>query len=155
MDAERENAIVQAAIAGGTVREIAAIANTSRMTVSRRLQDRGIRAIIDQCSHSMIVSGARKAVANVLDVVHRYHEYRKAGDKDRQALSLKYSAKIAESMGVLASPTPSVFVQQIFNQQTNNFGSEASSGILDKLIGPSNSSSDTNIIDYDEPDNEP
>ncbi len=141
--------IIERTLEGATCQEIGNEIGRDKSVVSRRQSDPRIRAIIDQCAGSMIVSGARRATANILDIVRRYDEYRRGKDRDMVALSLKYSAKIAESMGVLASPAPSIFVQQIFNQTANVFADKAASTILDKLGQSFQPAIEAEVIDYE------
>jgi len=93
---------------------------------------------VQSCAQAVVQSGARKATANVIDVVRRYDEYRKAGDKDRQALSLKYSETVMQAAGILPSHTQSTFIQQIFAAGDVHVSQELSQlqGYLDSQLSP-------------------
>lgn len=132
MDTAQTVTIVEQAIAGVPADDIAKAVGISKRHVYRKLQAPEIKEMIDSATSMILGSSLDRAVSNVQDVIGRYGEFVSSGAHHMVALSLKYSAKLLESVGILPSPAPSYFIQQVNQSITVN---EVSPALLARLQG--------------------
>jgi predicted transcriptional regulator len=149
---------------GYNQREIAKEVGIIQQGVSYHLAKPEIKAIIEETHKSLVQEIVERSAANITHAVMHYQDEprevilhdNKGNERDVKLVideqlrehGFKASIKMLESTGILASPAPSIFVQQIFNQQTNVFGSNTS--ILDKLTGRFTDPQEVEVIDYED-----
>jgi predicted transcriptional regulator len=121
---ERDVQIAQMAIEGRSQREIAEVAGVTQQAVSKVLNKDEIKALVDQ-AQEIIATGAITAADNMIGAAEYFRDYLKKlkkGEKmeqdvDKQMIDygFKASREIGKSTGSLAGDAPSVFVQNIYN----------------------------------------
>ena len=119
----RNNSEYKVAVAELTAKGMSqlGIANTlgiSQPTVSKIANQDDTKALIDRMQKKLIDSSLEQAVKNIKSVVDKYPTYEEEKDKGFTTLSLKYSAEIAKSVGILPAHAPSFHVQNIYNSAT-------------------------------------
>jgi len=100
---------------GDTCRNIARDCNTSPATVSRRANDPAIKQLIDKIREEHYQDNLQKAKDNF---THFIKECTKTDNNNIRYLGFKASELTLQSAGVLTSPNPSVYVQNIYNDHS-------------------------------------
>jgi hypothetical protein len=106
--------------AGASLQEIANTNGFHEATACRRLQQPEIKALVEQINHKLITEATGQAAQNIIDIIHSYN----SDDITIKTLSLKYSDKQMQAIGIYPSHTPSVLIQQIYNQSDPHVGQE-------------------------------
>lgn len=123
MDACEKLRVGQMVIDGMSAKDIAPQMGCSEATIYRVIADKDVKARINHCRALIAEQAYTEAANNVIQVIKDYKS--PANGEDRASLQakdhgFKASVKVLESMGLLASQSPSLFVQQIYNTQVNN-----------------------------------
>ena len=86
---------------------------------------------------------------NLSQAVENFHILIHSNPEDKQDKYLKYRAseKVLDSAGVTGGSTPSIFIQQIFNQQNNQIVSPLISDVLDKFLTDYSNNNEENSLD--------
>jgi len=100
---------------GDTCRNIAKDCNTSPATVSRRANDPAIKQLIDKIREEHYQDNLQRAKDNF---THFIKECTKTDNNNIRYLGFKASELTLQSAGVLTSPNPSVYVQNIYNDHS-------------------------------------
>ena len=100
---------------GDTCRNIAKDHNTSPCTVSRLGRDPEIKKLIDQIREDHFRDNLQKAKDNFS---HFIRECTNTDNNSIRYLGFKASELTLQSAGVLTSPNPSVYVQNIYNDHS-------------------------------------
>jgi DNA-binding Lrp family transcriptional regulator len=156
-----EAQIIERTAAGESTREIAPHVGVSPATVQRRLRNPEVRAAIEAVQAQLTEQWLSKSAGNIAHAIEHYRDKAEIvidgkgkphiqTDFQLREHGYRASIKVLESVGILASPAPSIFVQQIFNTQVNNFSDAAAQSILDRLSGSFTPPVEGEIIDYDE-----
>ena len=107
--------IAERLAAGDTCRNIAKDCNTSPATVSRRANDPAIKQLIDKIREEHYQDNLQRAKDNF---THFIKECTKTDNNNIRYLGFKASELTLQSAGVLTSPNPSVYVQNIYNDHS-------------------------------------
>lgn len=108
MDVGQIRTIIEGRIAGKTVRQLAKETGTSKSAVAYQANKDNIKAIIEGAAEVLYEQCVPRATSNIIEIVHSDDP----GDKE---LKLKYSEKVLQGPGIMASPTQSVYITQINN----------------------------------------
>ena len=100
---------------GDTCRNIAKDCNTSPATVSRRANDPAIKQLIDQIREEHYKDNLQQAKDNFS---HFIKNCTTTDNNNIRYLGFKASELTLQSAGVLTSPNPSVYVQNIYNDHS-------------------------------------
>lgn len=131
----RDMVLATRVAAGETMASIADSLGISLSRVSQIAGDACMREMIDLQRRRIIIEAGEQAIDNIVDII-------RSEDKADKVLKLKYSARVAESMGVLpAYAPPPPIVAQLYNVQVNVGIDQAVNNALKHL--------DCNIIDVD------
>jgi DNA-binding CsgD family transcriptional regulator len=131
---EREVKIAALAVEGHSQREIGKLMGMSQQNVSRILNREEIKVILEE-AQQIIAQAATDAADNMVESARYFKDYLtkvRKGEKpegvDRQLLDygFKASREIGKATGSLAGENTSIFIQNMYNQQTT---------ILDPAIG--------------------
>ena len=148
-------------------REIAKEIGLAQQTVSYHLAKPDLKAIVNKIHDRLADKVIERAASNLEHAIEHYQDEprevilkdAKGNEKDVRLVvdeqlrehGFKGTLRMLEAVGILASPAPSIFVQQIYNTQVNSFGDAAVQGILDRLSSTFSPPVEGEIIDYDEP----
>ena len=125
--------------AGQTLENIGNLNNLPLTTTHRRLQRPEVKALIERIQAELIETSVPIAADNIKHAVEKYKEPAttitvtdKKGntkelpyvDEQLREHGFKASQRLLESVGILPSHTPSVLIQQIFNQNDPQIGQE-------------------------------
>lgn len=125
---EKEIVIAAHTAAGLSQTEIAQITGVSQSTVSNVTRKDEIRALIEDIRERVISECAEQAKENIREIIY-------SKDKEDKFLKLKYSAKVLESIGALASHTQGVIVNNIYAESNQYCLSEAAAAAMKHLSG--------------------
>jgi len=107
--------IAERLAAGDTCRNIAKDCNTSPATVSRRANDPAIKQLIDKIREEHYQDNLQRAKDNF---THFIKNCTTTDNNNIRYLGFKASELTLQSAGVLTSPNPSVYVQNIYNDHS-------------------------------------
>ena len=107
--------IAERLAAGDTCRNIAKDCNTSPATVSRRANDPAIKQLIDQIREEHYKDNLQQAKDNFS---HFIKNCTTTDNNNIRYLGFKASELTLQSAGVLTSPNPSIYVQNIYNDHS-------------------------------------
>ncbi|HME45906.1 MAG TPA: hypothetical protein VKF36_22650 [Syntrophorhabdales bacterium] len=140
---EREIKIATLAVEGHSQREIGELMGMSQQNVSRILNREEIKVILEE-AQQIIAQAATDAADNMVESARYFKDYvtkvrkgEKPGEVDRQLLDygFKASREIGKATGSLAGENTSIFIQNMYNQQTNFLGNPAIERLISKLHG--------------------
>lgn len=107
--AEQNVTIIESRLAGMSCREIANLMNTTPATISRRLSDPDVRAVLD--------TATRELTSYVPEVIEGYADLIRS---DSDKIKLEAMRDITKITGIAPTHTTNNFFTQI-NQQNNNY----------------------------------
>ena len=141
--------IAEARAAGATLQEIASLNGFHESTACRKLQKPDIKKHIEEIQARIANTCYSQAADNITFAINQYPKQVSLKDKKDSQLfdhSWKGTLRILESIGILPSHAPSVFIQQVLTNNTiiNN----DISGLISKLYG-AEEKSEVIEIDYD------
>jgi hypothetical protein len=132
---------------GQSQTQVAEILGVNRITINRAANKPDIKALIHKTHQQLINNHLTTCSNNISHVIQSYPIYEAARDKDFATLSLKYSAEVLRSVGILPTQAQSILIQNIYNQ-TNISLAPAVTGILGKLgITLDNEVQDAELVD--------
>jgi len=99
--------------AGESLEKIGKATGVPLTTTARRLGRPEMRAVVEAIQAELIAETVPQAADNIRHAVMSYKE--KDSDAQLRDHGYKASQRVLEAVGVLASHTPSVLVQQIYN----------------------------------------
>jgi hypothetical protein len=124
---ERNRDIAVKVASGCSQTQVAQEYGISQQRVDQITRKPDIKVLIETIRERTIVDCAEQALVNIKEIIN-------SKEKDDRPLKLKYSAKILESIGALASYTQSIFVQNIY-QQNNDVYLEQAAELAFKHLG--------------------
>ena len=114
--------------AGQTLENIGNLNNLPLTTTHRRLQRPEVKALIERIQAELIETSVPIAADNIRHAVEQYKPQADLPSDQRDSQlrehGFKASQRLLESVGILPSHTPSVLIQQIFNQNDPQIGQE-------------------------------
>ena len=113
---------------GLPLHEIARQNGFHESTASRKLQKPEIKALVERIQAELIKTSIPQAAENIRHAVEQYKPQAALPTNQRDSQlrehGFKASQRLLESVGILPSHTPSVLIQQIFNQNDPQIGQE-------------------------------
>jgi hypothetical protein len=106
--------IIELHLAGMDQRAIGRELGLSHVSVGNRLRHKAVLREAIQSAQAVVINST---IADVIgNIKHAIKNYQSTDDVERRRDGRYFTARMAESVGILTSRAPSVFVQQIFNQ---------------------------------------
>jgi len=139
--------IAERLAAGDTCRNIAKECNTSPATVSRRANDPAIKQLIDKIREEHYQDNLQRAKDNFTHFIKNCTTTR---NNNIRYLGFKASELTLQSAGVLTSPNPSIYVQNIYNDHSTTIISP----VIKELLQSQAKQMDTIAAEYEIVDSE-